>query len=191
MPKTLGYGRISTNDGQDVESQKGVLEQAGAVVVFLDVGDGSKLAGRHQLEAALRLLEPEDTLLCLNPDRIARDTADLLTVAKRVVEKGAVLRVLDPSITFDGTDIAAEVILTVLGLVGRIEKHFIKARQRRGIDAAKARGVYKGRPAKISGSDIVQLRRAGLGPSQIARKLGIGRASVYRIEKATVSTGLE
>src|SRR5215213_8126414 len=107
------------------------------------------LYGRDQLEAAIRLLERGDTLLAINPDRLARDTADLLTIGKRVVEQGAVLKILDPAITFDGTDIMAEALLTLFGMIGRIEKHFIKERQRRGIEAAKAKGVYKARPRPL------------------------------------------
>jgi len=181
MAKVLGYGRISSGDGQDVTSQKAVLEKHGAVVVFADVGNGSKLEGRDQLEAALRLLDHGDTLLALHPDRIARDTADLLTVAKRVVERGAVLRIIDPSITFDGTDIMAEAMLTLFGMIGRIEKHFLKARQRRGIEAAKAKGIYKGRPASIDAAKVRELRDQGHGASAIAKRLKIGRASVYRL----------
>ena len=137
--------------------------------------------GRDQLEAAIRLLERGDELLALHPDRIARDTADLLTVAKRIVEKKAVLRIHDPAIRFDGTDMMAEVMLTLFGMIGMMEKHFIKARQRRGIAAAKARGdVYNGRPATIDPEDIRLLRDQGLGATEIAKKLKIGRASVYR-----------
>jgi len=181
MAKVLGYGRISSGDGQDVTSQKAALEKHGAVVVFSEVGNGSKLEGRDQLEAALRLLDCGDSLLALHPDRIARDTADLLTVAKRVVERGAVLRIIDPSITFDGTDIMAEAMLTLFGMIGRIEKHFLKARQRRGIEAAKAKGVYKGRPASIDAVKVRELRELGHGASAIAKRLKVGRASVYRL----------
>ena len=182
MGKTLGYARISSSQGQDATSQKAMLEKLGAVVVFVDVGNGSKLTGRDQLEAALRLLDEGDTLLALHPDRLARDTGDLLTIAKRVIEKKAVLRINDPAITLDGTDIIAEVMLTVFGLVGMMEKHFIRARQRRGIEAAKLRGdVYKGRPATISPDAVRDLRQQGLGATQIAKRLKIGRASVYRL----------
>lgn len=182
MGKTLGYARISTDQGQDATSQKAMLEKLGAVVVFVDTGNGSKLTGRDQLEAALRLLDEGDTLLALHPDRLARDTGDLLTIAKRVIEKKAVLRINDPAITLDGTDIMAEVMLTVFGLVGMLEKHFIRARQRRGIEAAKARGgVYNGRPATISPDAVRDLRQQGLGATQIAKRLKIGRASVYRL----------
>jgi len=181
MAKVLGYARVSSGDGQDVTSQKAALEKHGVIVVFTDVGNGSKLEGRDQLEAALRLLDAGDTLLALHPDRIARDTADLLTVAKRVVEKGAVLRIIDPSIAFDGTDIMAEAMLTLFGMIGRIEKHFLKARQRRGIEAAKAKGIYKGRPVSIDAAKIRELRDQGIGASAIAKRLKIGRASVYRL----------
>jgi DNA invertase Pin-like site-specific DNA recombinase len=37
-------------------------------------------------------------------------------------------------------------VLTVLGMVAEMELGFIRDRQRAGIDAAKAKGIYKGRP---------------------------------------------
>ena len=180
MGRVLGYARISTDDGQDVSTQKNRLEELGAVVVFSDIGNGSSLTGRDQLEAVLRLLEPGSELLALHPDRLARDTGDLLTIAKRVVEKGAILRIHDPKIVFDGSDLMAEVMLTLFGLIGSVEKHFIKARQRRGIEAAKLKGVYKGRPATINPDQVRELRDQGLGATAIAKRLKIGRASVYR-----------
>lgn len=179
MGKVLGYARVST-DKQDIQSQKEKLLTLGAVVVFTDTGSGSSLNGRDQLEAALRLLEPGDELLSLHPDRLARDTADLLTIGKRVIEKKAVLRIDDPNIVLDGTDMMAEVMLTIFGMVGMMEKHFIKARQRRGIDAAKLKGVYKGRPATISPDAVRELHQQGIGATEIAKRLKIGRASVYR-----------
>lgn len=180
MPKTLGYGRVSTGIGQDVTSQKDALEKLGAVVVFTETGNGSKLEGRDQLEAAIRLLEPGDELLALHPDRLARDTGDLLTVAKRVVERGAILHIHDPQIRFDGSDIMGEMMLTLFGMIGSVEKHFIRARQRRGIEAAKLKGVYKGRPPSIRPDDVKELHQQGLGATEIAKRLRIGRASVYR-----------
>lgn len=179
MGKVLGYGRVSS-DSQDVASQKTLLESLGAVVVFTDTGNGSTLQGRDQLEAAIRLLDSGGTLLALHPDRLARDTGDLLTIAKRVVEKGAILRIHDPQIVFDGSDIMGEVMLTIFGMVGMVEKHFIKARQRRGIEARKAKGLYKGRPPSIRPEDVRELRSQGLGATEIAKRLNIARASVYR-----------
>jgi DNA invertase Pin-like site-specific DNA recombinase len=150
------------------------------VVVFCETGNGSSLNGRDQLEAALRLLEPGDELFALHPDRLARDTGDLLTIAKRIVEQKAILRIHDPAIVFDGSDMMGEVLLTVFGLVGMLEKHFIKARQQRGIEAAKLRGAYKGRPATIDFHRVKELHAEGMRPTQIAKTMKIGRATVYR-----------
>ncbi|MCX9145907.1 recombinase family protein [Erythrobacter sp. WG] len=180
MGKTLGYARISSDQGQDIESQKAKLEKLGAVVVFCDTGNGSSLNGRDQLEAAIRLLEQGDELLALHPDRLARDTGDLLTIAKRVVERGAILKIDDPKIVFDGTDMMAEVMLTLFGMIGMMEKHFIKARQRRGIEAAKLRNAYRGKPATIDFHKVKELHAEGMRPTDIAKTMKIGRASVYR-----------
>jgi DNA invertase Pin-like site-specific DNA recombinase len=51
-----------------------------------------------------------------------------------------------------------------------------------GADAkAKMKGVYKGRKASIDPARVKQLKADGLGPTEIARTLKIGRASVYRL----------
>ena len=83
--------------------------------MITEVGNGSSLDGRNQLDAAIRLLDPQDTLLALHPDRLARDTGARFIIAKRVVEKGAVLRIDDPKIIFDGSDIIGEIGLTLSG----------------------------------------------------------------------------
>ena len=57
----------------------------------------------------------------------------------------------------------------------------IPQRQMEGISAAKARGVYKGRPATIEVSKVAALKAQGLGATEIAKRLGVGRASVYRV----------
>jgi DNA invertase Pin-like site-specific DNA recombinase len=46
---------------------------------------------------------------------------------------------------------------------------------------AKAAGVYKGGKTRIAVDEVRRLAGEGLGPSAIARQLGIGRASVYRL----------
>ena len=57
-----------------------------------------------------------------------------------------------------------------------------KEQQTKRIAAAKARGVYKGRKQKIDSAVVRKLRyEEKLGPADIARRLGIGRASVYRV----------
>lgn len=180
MSKMLGYTRMPTGKGQDDSSPKTVLEQLGAIVVFTEVGNGSSLQGRDQLEAAIRLLDGGDTLIALHPDQFAHDTADFLNIAQRVVEKKAVLKVNDPAITIDGSDMRGEVLLKILGLIGLIDKHFAKARRLRNIEVAKLRNAYRDCPTLIDPNKVRQLRDAGMKPAAIARELRIGRENVYR-----------
>ena len=59
----------------------------------------------------------------------------------------------------------------------RAEFAFIRDRQRAGIDAAKAKGVYKGRPATFGRARIVALRKEGMGATEIARSFGCKRGN--------------
>jgi DNA invertase Pin-like site-specific DNA recombinase len=75
-------------------------------------------------------------------------------------------------------------VLTVLGMVAKMEAWFIRDRQRAGIDAAKAKGVYKGRPATFDRAGIVSLRKEGMGATEIAKAVGCKRGNVYKTLKA-------
>ena len=76
-------------------------------------------------------------------------------------------------------------VLTVLGMVAEMELSFIRDRQRVGIEAAKAKGVYKGRPVTFDHGKIVALRKEGLGATEIvARAVGCKRGNVYKALKA-------
>ena len=72
----------------------------------------------------------------------------------------------------------------MLGVFAEFETNLRRERQLEGIAAAKKAGVYKGRPPSIDVAKVKALQTEGLGPSAIAERLGIGRASVYRILSA-------
>ena len=63
-----------------------------------------------------------------------------------------------------------------------MELGFIRDRQRAGIDAAKAKGIYKGRPATFDGARI--MRKEGMGATEIAKAVGCKRGNVYKTLKA-------
>jgi DNA invertase Pin-like site-specific DNA recombinase len=69
----------------------------------------------------------------------------------------------------------------MLGVFPEFETAVRKERQMEGIAAAKAAGVYKGRPPSINPGDVATLKARGLGATEIAKRLKIGRASVYRV----------
>jgi Helix-turn-helix domain of resolvase len=66
----------------------------------------------------------------------------------------------------------------------RFETNLRRARRLEGIANAKTAGVYKGRPASIDAARVRELKAQGLGATRIAKALGIGRASVYRVLEA-------
>ena len=74
-------------------------------------------------------------------------------------------------------------MLAVIGAVGQAEREAMLERQREGIAKAKAEGRYKGRVPTVrrKAAEIIRLKEAGVRPSEIASRLGIGRASVYRV----------
>ena len=53
-----------------------------------------------------------------------------------------------------------------------------------GIEAAKAKGIYKGRPATFDRARIVALRKEGMGATEIAKAVGCKRGNVYKALKA-------
>jgi DNA invertase Pin-like site-specific DNA recombinase len=81
----------------------------------------------------------------------------------------------------DTSTAAGKCFLDMLGVFAEFETNLRRERQMEGIAAAKAKGVYKGRPASIEAADVAALKAEGLGATEIAKRLGIGRASVYRV----------
>jgi DNA invertase Pin-like site-specific DNA recombinase len=112
---------------------------------------------------------------------LGRNTRDVLNLVPELEEKGASLRVLEPAIDTGGP--MGRMVLTVLGMVAEMELGCIRDRQRAGIDAAKARGVYKGRPVTFDRSRIGALRKQGIGATEIAKAVGCKRGNVYKALK--------
>jgi DNA invertase Pin-like site-specific DNA recombinase len=68
-----------------------------------------------------------------------------------------------------------------LGVFAEFETNIRRERRLEGIAKAKEAGVYKGRPATIDAAAVAALKAEGMGATEIARQLGVGRASVYRL----------
>lgn len=178
MSATVGYARVSTTD-QKLDIQVAALQGAGCTKVFRDQRTGTTQEGRVGLDAALDYVREGDTLVVTRVDRLARSIGDLQDIVRRLRSKGVALRATEQPI--DTSSAAGKAFLDMLGVFAEFETNLRRERQIEGIARAKSQGVYKGRPASIVPEAIVALRSEGLGPSEIARKLGIGRASVYRL----------
>ena len=84
----------------------------------------------------------------------------------------------------DTSTATGKMMLTVLGAIAEFERAMMLERQREGIAKAKSEGKYRGRAptAQRQASDVLRLAAEGIGAAEIARRLGMHRASVYRIQ---------
>lgn len=179
----VGYARTSTADqvaGLDAQTRD--LRAAGCERVYAE--RVSSVAPRPELAAALDFVREGDTLAIAKLDRLARSTADLLGIVARLDGKGVALRVLSMGgAELDTRTPTGRLMLTLLGAVAEFERGLMLERQREGIAKAKAEGRYTGRQptAQRQAEEVRRLKAEGVRPVDIAKRLGIGRASVYRV----------
>ncbi len=173
-----GYARVSTTD-QDLTIQLEALRRAGCDVVHQEKRSGTTKQGRAALAKLLASLERGDVLMVTRIDRLARSIGDLQDIVRMLKTKGVALRATEQPI--DMTTAAGKCFLDMLGVFAEFETNLRRERQAEGIARAKAAGVYKGKAPIIDQARVRQLREAGTPPAAIARGLGVGRASVYRI----------
>jgi DNA invertase Pin-like site-specific DNA recombinase len=173
----IGYARVSTLD-QDNGNQVARLQKAKCKVIRTEKASGKSRAGRDELASIMEFIRAGDELVVVKLDRLGRSTRDVLNLVHELEGKGAALTVLEPA--FSTKDATGSILVTVLGMVAEMERRFIRERQSVGIEAAKRRGVYRGRKKSVDDAAIRELARQGKGPSIIAAELRVSRMTVYR-----------
>jgi DNA invertase Pin-like site-specific DNA recombinase len=173
----IGYARVSTTD-QDLFIQEAVLKAAGCEVIRAEKRSGTTTAGREELRTVLDFLRKGDVLMVTRIDRLARSIGDLQDIVRTVKGRGASLKATEQPI--DTSTAAGKCFLDMLGVFAEFETNLRRERQLEGIARAKVEGVYQGRPASIDAAKVRAMKAKGMGATEIARVLKIGRASVYR-----------
>jgi DNA invertase Pin-like site-specific DNA recombinase len=176
-----GYARVSTID-QDLSTQRSALKAAGCEIIRAEKASGTRRDGRTELQVLIDFLREGDTLVVTRIDRLARSLKDLQDIVHELGAMGVKLKVTEQPI--DTGAAAGKAFLDMLGVFAEFETNLRKERQLEGIAAARARGVYKGRKPTIDPGAVRRLAAEGVGATEIARRLGIGRASVYRLGAA-------
>src|SRR3954453_10998891 len=168
MPR-YGYARVSSTD-QDDAGQEARLRDAGCEVIRAERVSGKSREGRDELASLLDFLRAGDELVVIKLDRLGRSTRDVLNLVHELDAKGAALTVLEPA--FSTKDAAGPILVAVLGMVAEMERRFIRERQQAGIEAAKAKGVYKGRKPSMPVEKVREMHEARHGPTAIAKPSG-------------------
>ena len=180
--KRLGYARVSSTD-QNLERQRAALGEVDRL--FQEKQSGAGRGARTALAELLDYARDGDTVVVSSMDRLARSVVDLNGIVAELVAKDVVVEFLAEGVTFrpGAADPFAEFQLNIMGSFAQLERAIAKERQTEGIRAAKARGVYQGRPRRLSAADVAQARElvgAGVPKAEVARRLGIHRSNLYR-----------
>lgn len=174
---TFGYARVSTGD-QDCAIQETALADAGCEIIRSEKKSGASLESRTELENLLTFIRDGDVLVVTRLDRLARSLDDLLKITARLREKGASLRAVEQPV--DTSTAAGNAFFQMLGVFAEFERNLLRERQEEGIAKAKAEGRFAGRPPTVDADEVRRLKADGVKPVEIAKRLKIGRASVYR-----------
>jgi len=179
----IGYARTSTLEQEaGLEAQRRDLTAAGCEKLFAE--QASSVGAREALAKALEFCREGDTLVVAKIDRLARSTLHLWEIVNGLQARGVGLRVLNlGGETVDTKSATGRLILTIFAGFAQFEREMMLERQREGIAKAKAEGKYRGRKptARAKADEVRRLHAEGRTPTEIARQLGIGRGSVYRL----------
>ena len=160
----IGYVRLRDMTAHE---DTALLKAAGCQVVRAE----EPHAGGHTLSSILDFIGVGDQLVVTRLDRLALTGRGLLDSLDRLDARGASLSVLEPELCSDGPE--GRALRAVLQAVADLEPH----------------GHRRRRPAAAA-HEIFALQRAGVGPVEIARRLGVSRMTVWRKLKAVEAAGV-
>jgi DNA invertase Pin-like site-specific DNA recombinase len=190
----IGYARVSTT-GQDLETQKEILESEGCEKLFVEKVTGTSTNQRTQLKEALEFARMGDILVVTKIDRLARSIMDLNKIVQELSPKGVKVKFVKEAMEFDGSNENNSLqllLFNILGSFAQFERDLIVERTTEGREGAKKQGKHMGRP----GQDDKTLKRAiklyneretnGMSVNEIVKSTGIPRSTLYAKVKEVI-----
>ncbi|USK72732.1 recombinase family protein [Peribacillus asahii] len=145
----FGYARVSTKE-QNLARQLVQLKEAGCQVIFEEKVTGANLH-RQELQELLSVIKKGDEILVTDLTRISRSSKDLFELVELLKDKNVALRSLkDTWLDMSSNNPYSHFLLTVMAGVNQLERDLTRMRQKEGIELAKAKGLYNGRPKKYT-----------------------------------------
>jgi DNA invertase Pin-like site-specific DNA recombinase len=195
----IGYARVSSRE-QNLERQLELLERAEVKKIFSDKLSG-KDNNRPQLKEMLNYIREDDIIVVSELDRLGRNNKEITSIMKQIQDKGATLEILNlPSLNGIQDDnlrrLLNNLIIELFKYTAENERKQIRERQRQGIELAKEKGKYKGRPLAYSADSnnkqkrvtyekIVEMLEKDVPITQISKELDVARNTIYRIRNNT------
>lgn len=169
---------------QDTEHQERELRRRGVEPdrIYLDQGYTGKNTNRPGLALALAALREGDTLVVTKLDRLARSVIDAHALARKVTDRGALLRFGDT--LYDPTDPMGKMLFSMLATFAEFERDLISQRTREGLVTAKLKGRLNGRPPKLSPERekalVAMVAEDRYTRAEVAAIFGVSRQTVGR-----------
>ncbi len=186
-PVLIGYMRVSKADGsQALDLQRDALLGAGipADRLYEDHASG-KRDGRPGLEACLKALRKDDTLVAWKLDRLGRDLRHLVNLVHDLTGRGVGLKVLaGQGANLDTTTANGRLVFGIFAALAVFERELIIERTMAGLASVRSRGRNGGRPFKMTAAKL-RLAQAAMGQreakvGELCAELGVSRQTLYR-----------
>jgi DNA invertase Pin-like site-specific DNA recombinase len=181
MTNVVGYARVSKRE-QNPAAQEAELRAAGAVRVFVDHGESSRIADRPQWLACLDYLNEGDTLLVRRLDRLGGSERIIIETLHDLDRRGVNIKSLtEPMI--DTTTPMGRALFGMVAVFAQLRVDTIRENTMRGLAHAKSQGRVGGRPSKMTPEKITQaqrMRAENRSLDHIAGVLSVGKSTVAR-----------
>lgn len=186
----IGYARVSTQD-QNLDLQIDDLKRFGCDKIFTDKMSGSSQE-RPGLNEAIAFARKGDTLAVWRLDRLGRSLQHLIQTVNTLHDRGVGFASLQEGIN-TGTP-NGKLVFHIFGAMAEFERSLIRERTMAGLNAARARGRFGGRPPKLTKQQI-EMARTVLTSSagkigEVAQMLKVSRSTVYRHLSMTPTSSL-
>lgn len=183
----IGYMRVSKADGSQVlDLQRDALIAAGvkASRLYEDRASG-KRDDRPGLEACLKSLRENDTLIVWKLDRLGRNLRHLVNTIHDLIERKIGFRVLTgQGANIDTTTASGRLVFGIFAALAEFERELIRERTIAGLSSARARGRKGGRPYTMTPTKL-RMAQAAMAKrdtrvGDLCKELGVTRQTLYR-----------
>lgn len=179
----IGYARTSTQD-QNLDLQIDALQQLGCERIYQEKISSVK-DNRPELENCLKALRAGDTLYIWRLDRLGRSLKHLVQLINQLQDMDCSLVSIKENI--DTSTPTGKLTFHIFASLAEFERDLICERTKAGLLSARARGRMGGRPQKLSEKEKSMIRQLmkdrNNSASDIAKRFGVSRATVYNIAK--------
>ena len=187
-----GYARVSTKaakgrKAQHVDNQVEVLKGKGIKPehIYTDNGISGTKASRPEWDKLLAVVKPGDTITAVSLTRIGRSMVNVVSIVNELGDRGVGIRFMDQP-ELDTTSIHGQLILKIMAALAEYEADLTRQRVRDGLEAARERHGGKLPPRGASFTDAQRkraeelLRTTDWSSAQVAKSIGVSRATLYR-----------